>query len=136
MMLIHFPSALFPISLIADFAAVYLDDNIFFFFSFYAAASGAVLGFASIIFGVIDLLKIPTGTEIFNTALIHGGLGFLWVIVFSIFAGVDIKYYPEIHHSTANIIVKTLAVGGLVYSNYLGGELVLKYNVGKKDKSI
>src|SRR5690606_2491273 len=102
-------------------------------FSFYCAAAGVILGGASIIFGIIDLLKIPAGTVIFNTALIHGGLGFLWVIVFSIFAGVDIKDYPLIYHSIINILVKVIAVSGLIYSNYLGGELVLKYNQGKKN---
>lgn len=133
MMLIHFPSALFPASLIADFTAIIFNDNIFFIFSFYAAAAGVIFGFAALIFGVIDLLKLPSASRVFNVALLHGGLNFLWLTVFSILAGMDIKYYPDIEHSTLNLTIKTFVVSGLIFSNYLGGELVLKYGIGKKE---
>jgi len=132
-MLVHFPSALFPVGLIADLAGFFMNNANFYLFSFYCTTGGVVFGFMALIFGIIDLLKISPQDKAFNTALTHGGLQFLWLIIFSVLIKSDINNYPSIFHSLFNIILKALLVSGLLFTNYLGGELVLKYGIGKKE---
>jgi len=133
MMLVHFPSALLPVSLIADFAAIFYGENNFYLFAFYSAVVGTAFGWLALLFGVIDLLSIPPEHSAFNKALIHGGLNFFWLILFSVYTVMEIKTYPEIGYSSLKLIVKIAVVTGLLFSNFLGGELVLKFGIGKKE---
>ncbi len=133
MMLVHFPSALFPVSLIADLAAIIYGEHTFYTFAFYSAVAGIAFGWLALLFGVIDLLRIPPEHSAFYIALIHGGLNFFWLILFSIVIGMEIKTYPETGYSSMKLIVKLAAVTGLLFSNFLGGELVLKFGIGKKE---
>jgi len=79
------------------------------------------------------LLKISSDNEAFNKALLHGGLNFLWLTIFSVLTGLEIKSYPMIEYSQVKLLLKIFVVTGLIFSNYLGGELVLKYGIGKKE---
>jgi uncharacterized membrane protein len=135
MMLVHFPSALFPVSLLADFIAIYSGDNSFYTFSFYALAAGTGFGWIALVFGLIDLLKISSDHKAFNKALLHGGLNFLWLITFSVLTGLKLKSYPAIEFSLSEIIIKSIVVSGLIFSNFLGGELVLRFGIGKLPNS-
>jgi uncharacterized membrane protein len=133
MMLVHFPSALFPVSLIADIAGIVFKEHNFFIFGFYSAVTGTTFGWLALLFGIVDLLKIPGEQPAFNKALIHGGLNFLWLTIFTIIIGMEIKNHPQIGYSLLKVIGKSIAVAGLLFSNFIGGELVLKYGIGKKE---
>jgi len=133
MMLVHFPSALFPLS--ASFALIsfLLHNNELALFNFYIICTGAAMGWLALIFGIIELLQIQELEAPFKIALIHGGLNSLWVSVFTILAGVQVKYYPIIPvPSLAQVIIEIAVVLMMLYSNFLGGELVLKHGIGKK----
>jgi uncharacterized membrane protein len=131
MMLVHFPSALFPLSFIADLTALLLGDKIFFTFSFYMMAAGVVFGSAALIFGIIDLLNIPSDTKPFKVALTHGGLNFIWFSTFAMLGGTKLQNYPNVEFSIPEIFIKCVVVAGLIFTNYLGGELVLRFGIGK-----
>lgn len=133
-MLVHFPIAFFPMSAVLDLLSAIYSNSALSLFSFYSSSAGAILGTFAMIFGAIDLIKIQPKEKHFNAALIHGGLNFLWVIIFGAIAGINFKNYPEINIAgNAQVIIEFLSVAGMIYSNFLGGELVLKYGMGKKE---
>jgi uncharacterized membrane protein len=132
-MLVQFPSSLFPLSLLADLIAVYSGNNHFYIFSFYSAFAGTAIGWLALLFGIVDLVKIPAEQTAFNKALIHGGLNFLWLTAFSVLVATEVKNYPSFEYSIIKLVVKIIVVTGLILSNYIGGELVLKHGIGKKE---
>jgi len=133
MMLVHFPAALFPVSAALSVAAYYFNNPSVSLMNFYILCIGTIMGWLALIFGVIELMKIRDNTKPFTTALIHGGLNTLWLMFFSALAGAQFKCYPGIHVPTLSIVIcEVIVVIGMLYSNFLGGELVLKYQVAKK----
>jgi uncharacterized membrane protein len=131
-MLVHFPSALLPMAVLLDVSSLYFGDRNLSLFSFYCLCAGTLLGWAALIFGSIDLFKISSGKKSFRTALLHGGLNLLWLFIFTISAGIELKNYPEINYPSAvKIFTEFFAIAGMFYSNFLGGELMLKYDIGK-----
>ncbi|MBK9097450.1 MAG: DUF2231 domain-containing protein [bacterium] len=102
--------------------------------AFYSLVLGTTSGFFAAGFGAIDLIKIKNEQTILKIALLHGGLNVLWLMIFSVIAGIQLKQFPEINIlNNWVIILKTLIVVGLFYTNFLGGELVLHYGVGRKN---
>ena len=132
-MLVQFPSALFPLSLLGDLIGIYSGNNHFYIFSFFSAFAGTAVGWLALLFGIVDLIKIPAEQTAFNKALIHGGLNVLWLSAFTVLIAAQIKNYPSVGYSITELVVKTIVVTGLIFSNYIGGELVLKYGIGKKE---
>lgn len=133
-MLIHFPVAFFPMSLVLDILSIIYSGNSLSLFSFYSSSAGVITGIFAMLFGAIDLINIPSKEKYFNTALLHGGLNFLWIAVFAIIDGINFKNYPEIFiPNKIQVIVEFVIVSGMIYSNFLGGELVLKYGLGRKE---
>ena len=132
MVLIHFPSALFPMDLVCSAIASYGGPSTLLHAAFYATLGGVMLGWLAIITGAIDLVPVvkhkPASV---NKALIHGGLNTCVVIVFSVIALVANKSFPDLTpDSTALLITKTLTVSAMFIGNYLGGSLVLKDRIG------
>lgn len=131
-MLVHFPIAFFPLSAVLDLFSTLNNDANMALFGFYTGSAGVVLGWLALVFGTMDLLKISSKEKAFSVALIHGGLNLLWIIIFTIIVGIQLKAYPEINIPGYNIIiVKFIAVCGILFSNFLGGELLIKYHVVK-----
>jgi uncharacterized membrane protein len=134
MMLVHFPASLYIAVFLLDACSLYFEDIQLALFSFYAICFAVASGWTAVFFGIIDLLKISSEDKSFRTALIHGGLNLTWISAFTVIAGLELKNYPEIiFPSTGKIVTEFIAVSGMLYSNFLGGELVLKYDVGKPD---
>ena len=137
MMLVHFPAALFPISAAFSIISYLLNDKIISLLNFYIICTGTGLGWLALIFGVIDLIKIQEMKAPFKVALIHGGLNTLWLSVFSVIVGIQFKFYPQIPVPSLIVVLLEIVVAStMIYSNYLGGELVLSYGVGKKEKHV
>ena len=133
MMLVHFHSALFPVSAAFALISLVTHDGALALFNFYIICIGVTLGWFALMFGAIELVQIQELKIPFKIALIHGGLNSVWVSVFTILAGVQFNYYPLIPvPSLAQVIIEISIVLMMLYSNLLGGELVLKYGIGKK----
>lgn len=134
MMLVHFPSALFPFSAALALLAYLQRDSELSLFNFYVICTGTVIGWTAMIFGVIDVLKLQENKKAFMTGLIHGSLNTLWLSVFSVIGGIQIKYYPIIPvPSLAVVIIEIVVFLSMLYSNHLGGRLVLKFGAGRED---
>ncbi len=134
-MLIHFPSALLPMEFVC-YTLYYLNgDTTFGFSAFYAMTGAVVLGWAAVLFGALDLLKIPENKPaVLTKALLHGGINSSILIVYNIFAYSIFKNYPELPPAGELLLIaKALLVGLLVVGNYLGGSLVLKDKIGLEE---
>src|SRR4051812_4857972 len=86
-MLIHFPSALFPMELLSYGIYYFTGNDSFATASLYALVAGSALGWLAVVTGAIDLLKIsPDRTKVMNKALIHGSINTSVVLAYSVFA--------------------------------------------------
>jgi len=132
LMLIHFPSALLPMSVIFDLIALFSPKTSLPDAAFYCLAAGSLAGFGAAIFGAIDYNRLPSEHEAWKTASLHGLLNLIWLMIFAVLAGVRLQQYPDFKPATLTyLIFAGLSVTGLLYSNYLGGELVLRHKLGR-----
>lgn len=130
-MLVHFPSALFPMSLLFDVLSLFLQDSCLCCAAFYCLAAGVIMAIIAACFGAIDYARVPAEHPAWNKASLHALLNITWIILFSIVFGLKLKHYPKIEFAdTTQIIISTLSVAGLIFSNYLGGDLVFKHKLG------
>ena len=133
-MLIHFPIAFLTLSALLDIFSIIYKNTHLAELAFYSLILGTTSAIFAAGFGAMDLIKIKNDQAILRKALLHGGLNVLWLMIFSVIAGIQLKQFPEINIlNNWVIILKTLIVVGLFYTNFLGGELVLHYGVGRKN---
>lgn len=132
LMLIHFPSALFPMELVC-YALFYYTNNISYAYaSFYAMTGGAAIGWLAVITGSIDVLRIsPEQPAVINKALLHGLINVTVVITYSILAYSVYKKLPDLPAASMPVLIlKIIVVSFMIIGNFLGGSLVLRDRVG------
>ena len=134
-LLIHFPSALFPMDLVCAFLAVYTGNNSFNDSAFYAASGGVVIGWFAVITGTIDLLSVAKQkSKSLNKALLHGTINSTVLIGYTLLVFLSFKHYPELRDdSIVKLSVKATLVLLLLIGNYFGGSLILKDRVGVEE---
>ncbi|MGH7454868.1 MAG: DUF2231 domain-containing protein [bacterium] len=134
-MLVHFPSALFPVSLALDVLARLSGGSSFAVAAFYAIAGGLLGGAAAAVFGAMDYFRLPATHAAWKKASLHALLNFVWLMWFGVLFGLRLKQYPQIESATTiEIILSGVAVAGLLFSNFLGGELVFRHKLGVIEK--
>jgi uncharacterized membrane protein len=132
--IIHFPIACYVLSLLIDLFSTTFEIIQPAVFSHYLLIAGTLTGALALCTGFIDLIGIKD-PEAMKIALWHGGLNFVWFVVFGCFILVNLKKYPDMPSpSELQVTVKAICVAGLFISNYLGGQLILKYKVVKETK--
>lgn len=133
-MLIHFPSSLFPLQVLFAIAGKYTFSVELIKAGFYVNSIGCMLGWLAFIFGVVDLLWIFKNRESFvQKVLNHGGINSIVLIGFTIFTLIQIKHLPDFTEDSFGIIlVKSMLILLLLIGNYQGGNLVLKHKIGLK----
>lgn len=130
-MLIHFPSALFPMDVICAGIAWYTGNPSFQDASFFAMVGGVAFGALAIITGTFDLTGLIDNKPLaMKKALVHGGINATVVVAYSVLVFRAFKAFPELPPDPAGILILkiclvTLMIGG----NYLGGSLILKHKV-------
>jgi uncharacterized membrane protein len=131
LMLVHFPAALFPIEFAFAVIALYKQEPTFSYAAFYALGAGVIMGWLAVIFGFIDLVRIPDERgDVRVKALIHGSVNTLMLTGYSVLFFMQWKL-PEITYaSTKLLLLKAFLLLILIAGNYLGAQLVLKYKVG------
>jgi len=131
-MLIHFPSALFPMDLVCSIIAYANGINSFAHASFYAMAGGVVLGGMAILAGGMDLLGVAKNKpKLVVKVFIHGSINTTVVIGYSVIAFTAYKNYPQLlPDSLLMLALKGALVSFMIVGNYFGGNLVLKEKIG------
>lgn len=132
LMLIHFPSALFPMECICYGLLYFTGKSSFGDASFYAMLGGVSMGWLAVLFGILDLSKLSSEkAEIVGRGLVHGSINGAVLIVYTVIAYSLFKKYPDLPHASGLLLVaKVILVLLLFVGNYIGGNLVLKYKVG------
>ncbi|MEO6735929.1 MAG: DUF2231 domain-containing protein [Ginsengibacter sp.] len=130
-MLIHFPSALLPMDFVCYGLFYYNHQASFGYASFYALAGAVIAGWAAALFGILDILKIPTHkTDAMQKALIHGGINVSVIIVYTVLAYSAFKKYPTLPDASLSLLIaKAFLVSFMIIGNYIGGSLILKYKI-------
>jgi uncharacterized membrane protein len=126
--LIHFPSALFPMDLLGSWLGRRLGDPAFTKAAFFAATAGVIIGWLAVVFGALDLLQVnreqPSSLK---KGLLHGGINMMMLAGFTLLVYRSWKMYPALTaDSTALLIIKGVLVAVLIIGNFIGGSLVLK----------
>lgn len=130
-MLVHFPSALFPTSFIFDLLGWIKTNNSFASVAFYTLIAGILSGICAAIFGALDYKRLPPVHIAWKKASQHALLNILWLIALITLFCIKLQTFPEILISSPlELIALGFCVMGLIYSNYLGGELVLRHKLG------
>jgi uncharacterized membrane protein len=134
-MLIHFPSALFPMSFICSLAAFYTGKASFNDAAFFTLAGGVAGGWLAAIAGFFDLVTVvekkPTAVK---KALIHGGINTLVLIGFTLFLFRANKSYPALMvDSVVILVIKAVLIMAMIIGNFMGGSLVLKDKINVEE---
>jgi uncharacterized membrane protein len=132
LMFIHFPSALFPMECVC-YGCLYYSGNVSFASaSYYALVGGVLLGWLAVVFGTIDLMKIPSGkTEALTKALVHGSINTTVVIMYTVLAWLLFLKYPALPKANGFLFcMKISLITFMIVGNYFGAQLVLKHKLG------
>lgn len=135
-MLVHFPSAFFPTTLLFYIVSYLLGNPLYSLIAFYMLGLGVITGIFAACFGAIDYAKLPPKHKAWKKASLHALLNTIWLIIFGTIFGMNMMDYPHIKMvSIPQLITIIFSVIGLLVSNYLGGELVFHHHVGLISKN-
>jgi uncharacterized membrane protein len=129
-MLVVFPLGLLAISLIFDGIYLVTDNPVFARTAYWDILAGVIGGLTAAVFGFWDWLTIPARTRAKRIGAWHGAMN---VVVVGLFAvSWLIRHSDALHHapSTAALVLSGLAVGLMMVSGWLGGELVERLGIG------
>ncbi|MEP4093341.1 DUF2231 domain-containing protein [Reichenbachiella sp.] len=131
--LVHFPSALYPFSLVMDSLGIYQSNLSFSASAYYALLFAFLSSLLAALFGIIDYLKIQAESTAFRTASIHGALNVLWMFGFAVAIKLRYNHFnADEQPSMIYIFTLTVLVIGMAFSNHLGGDLVFRHRIGAK----
>lgn len=129
--LIHFPSALFPLDLLFSCLANYFTMPELNYVSACMVITGSVFGWLALLTGLFDLAGIAQKSpDSLKKALLHGGINTVVLIIYTVLALIIYKKWPLITYDSSVILVlKFVSVATLIIGNFLGAELILKDKV-------
>jgi uncharacterized membrane protein len=132
-MLIAFPLGLLAMALFFDIAALIMNHHQgLFSASYYMIAAGVVTGLLAAVFGLMDFLKIPSGTRAKRIGAMHGGGNVVVVVLFAASWLLRRGGHPA-DPPTLAIALAALGGGIATITGWLGGELVDRLGVGVDD---
>jgi uncharacterized membrane protein len=127
-MLIVFPLGLFPVAVIFDLIYWFGHNPTWAQVSYWVIAAGIIGALLAAVFGLIDWLKIPSGTRAKTIGLVHGLTN---VIVAGLFIVSCLLRRPNpTAPDMLDIGLGIIAVLLALFAGWLGGELVYRLNIG------
>lgn len=129
--LIHFPSALFPLDLLFACLAKYYDIQQLNYVSACMILTGTLFGFLAIITGLFDIAPLAQRKpNSLKKALVHGGLNTVVIITYAFLSMAVYNKLPQVPYDSLGILtLKFSSVTLLIIGNFLGADLVLKDKV-------
>lgn len=128
-MLVHFPTGLYPFSLIMDILAATTASPEYSLAGRYALIGAVATSALAIIYGAIDFLQISPQDNAWRKAGIHALLNTTWLIIFSSLLFYRMKHGNEIEGWTY-LGIMSVSTAGLFFSNFLGADLIISHHVG------
>ena len=125
-MLIHFPSALFPVHVLFALIGKYTFSIDLVKAGFFVLVMGCVLGWLAMIFGLIDMVGIyKKRAELMMKVLRHGGINTVVLIGFTMLAIAQMKTLPDLTEDRISLLIlKAGLVILMIVGNYFGGQLI------------
>ncbi|MEQ9425837.1 MAG: DUF2231 domain-containing protein [Cyclobacteriaceae bacterium] len=118
-MLVHFPTALYPFSLVMHLLGYYKGNPEFYLAAKYAIFGGIGMSIFAMVFGLIEAEQISNNSPRYRTALVHGGLNTLWFMGFLTITYID----TSVQNMPTILCLSSIGNIGILVSNYLGGEV-------------
>ena len=95
----------------------------------YALIGAPGTGVLAMIYGANDFLQLDSKEKAWKTAGIHGLLNLSWFILYSALLFYRLKHEVVIC-SWVYLSLMGLITIGLIFSNYLGADLIVRYRIG------
>ena len=130
-MLIPFPLGLLPTSFVFDIVYLLTDTGKWAEISFGMITAGVIGGLAAVVFGTVDLARVPDGTRAHSVGVWHAVVGASMLVLFAISWLLRVGS-PEEPGAVA-IVLSLLGAGLAVLTGWFGGELVDRLGVGVSD---
>jgi uncharacterized membrane protein len=126
-MLVHFPTGLYPFSLVTDIIGLASLNEKFFNASIYALFAAVGMSVPAMLYGLIDFLKVDTNSQAWKKAGLHALLNLLWFMIFC-----TLLFYRTKHPSVgvSYVIIMAITIVGMFYSNFLGADLIISHRIG------
>jgi len=134
LMLVHFPIALWSVSLLGNAAWFWRGVSLWAEMAFWSVAVGLVLAVPVAVTGFVDYLAIPRDKPAERIALWHMVVMLGAAGIFAI--SLIVQGTPAVATRPRMIAVTMLSAGGLVlmgFGAWLGSELVLRHGIGCVD---
>jgi uncharacterized membrane protein len=128
-MLVVFPLALFPTSLLFDLVYLLTGSTLWAMISYWLIPIGVVGALLAALFGYLDWRTIPRGTRARRVGAVHG-LGNVVVVLLFIMSWFMRAAPPEAPVPTGAVVLSFLGIGLALVTGWLGGELVDQLGVG------
>lgn len=125
--LVHFPVALWPVSLLGDIVGLWRGDPLWWQLSFWCLALGLIAALPTIAAGFIDYAWLPNDHPALGTANAHMLLMSSATIAFLV--SLLVRGGPAA--TTLAIAFSALGITLLVAGGWLGGTLVYRHGVGR-----
>jgi len=126
--LIVYPLGLLSAAVIFDVIYLATGNPTWTTVSFWMIAAGIIGGLLAAVFGLIDYLKIPSGTRAARIGLLHGATNLGVMILF--IASWYLRWSSPEVPSNAAFALSFIGVVAALLGGWLGGELVERLGVG------
>jgi uncharacterized membrane protein len=126
-MLVHFPTALYPFSLVMDTIGFITGNSDYLVAGRLSLFAAVGMSVPAMLYGLLDFLKINTNSSAWKKAGLHAILNLIWFMIYC-----TILFYRIKHDVVGNLYLAITAVTtiGLFYSNYLGADLIIFHRIG------
>ncbi|HEX6890010.1 MAG TPA: DUF2231 domain-containing protein [Chryseolinea sp.] len=137
-MLVHFPTALYPFSLVMDGIGFITADSDYLVAGRSSLFAAVGMSVPAILYGLLDLLKINTDGSAWKKACLHAILNVVWFMIFCT------MFFYRLKQDLVGILylaIMAMTTFGLFYSNYLGADLIISHRIGiephdSKDRNV
>lgn len=128
-MLVHFPVALWTLSVAADAGGFITAEGIWWRASFACQALGLLAALPAMVAGAADFSSLPRGHPGLDTAVAHlAAMGTAWLLFLS---SVVLRGLPDGNAPTLFAVIAALAgFLAMAVGGWLGGRLVYHFGVG------
>ena len=133
MMLVHFPIALWSVSLLGDVAWLWRGETLWAEMAFWSIAAGLALAVPTAVTGFVDYLALAGG-QAERVALRHMIVMLSAAGVFTV--SLVVQGVPTAATRPRMIAATLISASGVVligFGAWLGGELVLRHGIGRVD---
>ena len=129
-MFVHFPTALFPTSLLFDLLSWFIAQPELVKAAFYNIAIGLAAGLVAVLTGFVDYLGMVSGSRKHRVTTWHMLANMSLMLVFALSLGLRVANLDAARTPLPLVVLSLFGLVLLIVGNYLGAELV--YRMGMR----